>query len=76
MAPLGVPNMKKDMAPLKVPYSTLFFKSVQCSEDQTSAAQGSLRQGKLQYNSSSGKIGEFKQKITKFQGKIREFDKR
>ena len=28
MAPLGVPNMKKDMAPLRVPYSTLFLKSV------------------------------------------------
>ena len=35
--------------------------TVQCSLDQTSAAEGSLRQGRLKYNSSSGKIKEFEQ---------------
>ena len=49
--------------------------TAQCSEDQTSAAQGSIRHGKLKYNSSSGKIGEFEKEMAKFQGKIREFDK-
>ena len=43
--------------------------SVQCSEDKTSAAQGSLRQGKLKYNSSSGKIGEFEKKRLNFRAK-------
>ena len=34
------------------------YYTVQCSEDQTSAVQGSLRQGKLKYNASSGQIWE------------------